>query len=293
MSESPRMSKSWSCVLAGIVLMLMLMLMQVSSSSADTPPADKGPGALNHDPAVGRPPVDDGYASEVPREEIINQNQSTLAADTGEQSIPVAEEIEFVTDNSFRKAFEENLKTVAKVDYYGTRYVDCEQYPLEIHTAWPNQVSVLMKTGDSSRFEASKSNQGIRVRGTPQGLGVAEQRALLATFDFDTPIIELEKNSHAFKPLGMEKLPGMLTWKLESARSGGYRQILYVDSHHGDIVKVSIMSAQGAHILEVAPHDYREVDGIRVPFAIDYRSPDGTVLANDRFERVAVNRPRS
>jgi len=111
--------------------------------------------------------------------------------------------------------------------------------------------------------------------------------------DFDTPIIELERNPHAFKPLGMEKLPGMLTWKLESSRSDGYRQVLYVDSHHGDIVKLSIMNAQGAHILEVAPHDYREVDGIRVPFAIDYRSSDGTVLANDRFERVEVKRARS
>src|SRR6266481_8564866 len=239
------MSKSLSSVLVGTVLLLM----QVGSSSADTPPTHQGPGAMNHDPAGGRAPVDDSYASEVPRDEIRDQNQATLAADKGEQSIPVAEEIDFVTGNSFRKAFEESLKTVAKVDYYGTRYVDCEQYPLEVHTARPNQVSVLMKTGDSSRFEGSKSNQGIRVRGTPQGLGVAEQRALLATFDFDTPIIELEKNSHAFKPLGMEKLPGMLTWKLESARSGGYRQILYVDSHHGDIVKVSIMSAQGARVL--------------------------------------------
>jgi len=293
MSESPRISKSWSCVLAGIVLMLMLMLMQVSSSSADTPPADKGPGALNHDPAVGRPPVDDGYASEVPREEIINQNQSTLAADTGEQSIPVAEEIEFVTDNSFRKAFEENLKTVAKVHYYGTRYVDCEQYPLEVHTARPNQVSLLMKTGASSKFEGSKSNQGIKVRGTPQGLGVEQQRALLATFDFDTPIIELEKNPHTFKPLGMEKLPGMLTWKLQVDRAGGYSQVVYVDSHYGDVVKLSIISAQGAHILDVAPHDYRAVDGIRVPFAIDYRSPEGTVLANDRFDRIEVKRTRS
>src|SRR6266481_7337252 len=192
MSESPRMSDLWSSVLAGIVLMLM----KVSSSSADTSSADKAPGALNHDPAVGRPPVDDGYASEVPREEIINQNQSTLAADRGEQSIPVAEEIEFVTDNSFRKAFEENLKTVAKVDYYGTRYVDCEQYPLEVHTARPNQVRLLMKTGKSFTFEGSKSNQDIEVRGTPQGLAIEQQRALFATFDFDTPILELEKNPH-------------------------------------------------------------------------------------------------
>jgi hypothetical protein len=289
MSQSPRMSKSLHSVLAGGVLLLM----QVGSSSADTPSTDLGPGARNHDSAAGRAPVGDGYASEVPREDIIDQNQSALAADKGEQSIPVAEEIEFITDNSFRKTFEESLKTVAKVDYYGTRYVDREQYPLEVHTARPNQVSLLMKTGDSSTFEGSKSNQGIKVRGTPQGLRVEQQRALLATFNFDTPIIELQMNPHAFKPLGMEKLPGMLTWKLESDRSSGYRQVVYVDSHSGDIAKLTIMNAQGAHILDVAPHDYRAVEGIRVPFAIDYRSPDGTVLANDRFERVEVKRTRS
>jgi hypothetical protein len=284
------MAKSLNSVLAGLML---LPLMQVGLSSAGKPAADNAAGAGSYDPSGGRAPVDGAYASEVPPDAIDSQDQTTLAADKDEQSIPVAEEIDFVRDNSFRKTFEERLKTVAKIDYYGTRYVDCEQYPLEVHTARPNQVSVLMKTGDSSKFEASKSNQGIKVRGTPQGLGVGQQRALLATFDFDTPIIELERNPHAFKPLGMEKLPGMLTWKLESGRSGGYRQVVYVDSHLGDIVKLSIMNAQGAHILEVAPHDYREVDGIRVPFAIDYRSPDGTLLANDRFERVEVKRAHS
>ncbi len=290
MFRSLRMSTSLSSLLAGLVL---LPLMLVGLSSADTPAVDKAAGAGSYDPADGRVPADGAYASEVPPEAIDSQDQTTLAADKDEQTIPVAEEIDFVRDNSFRKTFEESLKTVAKIDYYGTRYVDCEQYPLELHTARPDQVSVLMKTGDSSKFEGSKSNQGIKVRGTPQGLGVAQQRALLATFDFDTPIIELERNPRAFKPLGMQKLPGMLTWKLESARSGDYRQILYVDSHFGDIVRLSIMNAKGAHILEVAPHDYRAVDGIRVPFAIDYRSPDGTLLANDRFERVEVRRTRS
>ena len=271
MRKSSRMSKTLSSTLAGTALLLV----HVASSSADTPP------------------VDDGYASEVPHEATDNQNQSTLAADKGEQSIPVAEEIDFVTGNSFRKAFEESLKTVAKVDYYGTRYVDCEQYPLEVHTARPNQVSLRMKTGDSSKFEGSKSNTGIKISGTPQGLKAEQQRALLATFDFDTPIIELEKNPHAYKPLGMEKLRGMLTWKLQVDRSGGYRQVVYVDSHTGDIVKLTIMNPQGARILDVAPHDYRAVEGIRVPFAIDYKGPDGTLLANDRFERVEVKRTRS
>src|SRR6266446_6994405 len=290
MFKSPRMFTSLSSVLAGLVL---LPLMLVGLSSADTPAVDNAAGAGSYDPAGGRAPVDGAYASEVPPEAIDSQDQTTLAADKDEQSIPVAEEIDFVRDNSFRKTFEESLKTVAKIDYYGTRYVDCEQYPLEVHAARPNQVRLLMKTGDSSTFEGSKSNQGIKIRGTPQGLEVGQQRALLATFDFDTPIIELEKNPHAYQPLGMEKLPGMLTWKLQGDRPGGYRQVVYVDSHSGDIVKLTIMNAQGAHILDVAPHDYRAVGGIRVPFAIDYRSPDGTVLANDRFERVEVKRMRS
>ncbi len=152
MSKSPRMSKLFSSVLAGTVLLLV----QVASSSADTPSVGNAADAGNYGPAGDRALVDGGYASEVPREAIDNQNQSTLAADKDEQSIPVAEEIAFVTDNSFRKTFEESLKTVAKVDYYGTRYVDCEQYPLEVHTAQPNQVRLLMKTGDSSTFEGSK-----------------------------------------------------------------------------------------------------------------------------------------
>src|ERR1700687_51293 len=132
MFKSLRTSKSLSSVLAGLVL---LSLMQLRLSSADTPAAPSAAGAGGYDPAGGRASVDDAYASEVPREAIDSPDQPTLASDEDEQSIPVAEEIDFVKDNSFRKPFEERLKTVAKVDYYGTRYVDCEWYPLEVHTA--------------------------------------------------------------------------------------------------------------------------------------------------------------
>jgi hypothetical protein len=274
--------------------MVLLALVPAGWSSANTPVGDNEVAANgNPDVAGGPAPAGSAYASEVPSEAIDNQDQTTLATDQEQQSIPVAEEIDFVKGNSFRKPFEESLKTVAKIDYYGTRYVDCEHYPLEVHTARPNQVSLLMKTGDSSTFEGIKSNQGIKIRGTPQGLGVEEERALLATFDFDTPIVELERNQHAYKPLGMQKLPGILTWKLQVDRPDGYHRILYLDSHYGDIVKFTIMNVQGARVLDVSLHDYRGVEGIRVPFAIDYRSPDGTLLASDRLERVAVTRTRS
>ncbi len=283
------MPKSVNPLLASMVL---LTLVPPGWSSANTPVGGNEV-AANGAPDVVGGPANGPYASEVPREEMGNQDQTTLATDQEQQSIPVADEIEFVKGNSFRKPFEESLKTVAKVDYFGTRYVDCEHYPLEVHNARPDQVRLLMKTGDSSTFEGSKSSQGIKIRGAPQGLGVDEERALLATFDFDTPIIELERNQHALKPLGMQKLPGVLTWKLQVDRPGGYHRILYVDSHYGDIVKFTIMNAQGASVLDVSLHDYRGVAGIRVPFAIDYRRADGTLLASDRYERISVRRARS
>jgi len=272
----------------------LLTLAWAAWSSANAQPTiNEAATSKTRDVAGDPAPANGAYASEVPQEAIDNQDQSTLAVDKEDQTIPVAEEVDFVKNNSFRKPFEESLKSVAKVDYYGTRYVDCEHYPLEVHTARPNQVSLLMKTGDSSKFEGSRSHQDVKTRGTPQGLGVEAERALLATFDFDTPVLELAKNPHAFKPLGMQKLTGILAWKLQVDRPGSYYRILYVDSHYGDIVRFLLMNAQGAHILDVALHDYREVEGIRVPFSIDYRGADGTLLASDRLERVAVTRTRS
>jgi len=278
-------------LLAGIVL---LVLVPVASSSPAT--GNEAVATRNPDSAGGHPPADGAYASEVPKGDMIeNRDEPTLTAEDDEESIPVAQELEFILGNGFRKrgAYDDSLKTVSRVDYYGTRYVGCEQYSLEIRTARPDRIATLVKTGGSSKFESSKSSKGIVIRGKPQGLAIEDERALLETFDFDTLVIELEKRKQVFKPLGMQKLPGTLTWKLGVDRPGRYRQILYVDSHSGDVVKSTIINAQGGPVLDVAPHDYRSIEGIRVPFATDYRSPDGTLLASDRIERVVVKRMRS
>jgi len=138
------MSKSSNPLLAG---MLLLILVPVASSFAAAPAAGNEaaavatPGSLDSHPAA-----DGAYASEVPDRDIVEHKDGTLAADNEAGTIPVAQELDFVRDNSFRKPYDESLKSVAKVEYYGTRYVGCEQYSLEIHAARPNQVSTLIKS---------------------------------------------------------------------------------------------------------------------------------------------------
>jgi hypothetical protein len=291
------MAKSTSISLrrlrTGVVL---LVLIPIAVSQADALTQGTADAGGNPDPAGNHVVGGGPYASEVPQRELIdNEDGTALAADNDEASIPVAQELDFILGNGFRKrgAYDDSLKTVASVDYYGTRYVGCESYPLEVRTARPDRIATLVQTGGSSKFESRTSSKGIVIRGKPQGLAIEEERALLETFAFDTPINELENKKQVFKPLGMQKLPGTLTWKLGVDRPGGYRQILYVDSHNGDVVKSTIINAQGAPVLDVALHDYRSIEGIRVRFATDYRSPDGTLLASDRIERVVVKRTRS
>jgi hypothetical protein len=134
------MSESRNPVLTTVAL-LTLASAAWSSANAQAITNEAGTNGTR-DLAGGPTPANGAYASEVPREEIDYQDQTTLAADKEEETIPVAEEIDFVKDNSFRKPFEESLKSVAEVNYYGTRYVDCEHYPLEVHTARPNQVTL-------------------------------------------------------------------------------------------------------------------------------------------------------
>lgn len=285
------MRKSPRAALAGVALLSAAPVVAFSSDARAGKTAVAG--TETPAPAGDRASTAADYASEVPPQDVIdNHDGAALASDHNQDSIPVAQEVDFVVGNTFRTdgGYDETLKKIAEVDYYGTRYVDCEHYPLQIHTARPDQIATLVKTGRATEFESRKSGNDIVMRGQSEGIPNDVERALVETFDFDTPTIDLQKKNPTLRPVGMQKLPKMLTWKFQGERAGEHYRVLYVDSHFGDVVKFSIMEAGGTPVVDVALHDYRVVEGIRVPFAIDYRSPGGTLLASDRLERVEVRR---
>ena len=156
------MSKSWIAPLsgAGLLVLASMALSPVNAAVA----GDEATATGSASPGRGPAPANAAYASEVPERDVIdNKDGTALAADQDDGSIPVAEELDFVRDNSFRKTFEQSLKTVADVTYHGTRYVGCEQYPREIirrdrissrHSSRPQ---VLQRSKLASRARASCS----------------------------------------------------------------------------------------------------------------------------------------
>ncbi|HEV2442360.1 MAG TPA: hypothetical protein VGT07_07540, partial [Steroidobacteraceae bacterium] len=206
-------------------------------------------------------PAGGSYASEVPPSE--NSIGTDLTGNSSDDSIPVAAETAFVLRNKYRKqgGYDENLKHVARIEYYGTRYVDCEHYPVEIRVTRPDEVRMLVKAGASSDFAARKSGRKIVIRGQTQGIPSEDERALLETFDFDTPIVDLQKKHSTLRPVGMQKIPHILAWKFEGGHAGEYYRVLYVDAHSGDVVRYAVMKVGGVPLLDVALHDYRIVKG--------------------------------
>jgi hypothetical protein len=193
---------------------------------------------------------DGKYASEVPPEEV-NSIEEPVTGGEGEDSIPVANEVSFVVGNDFRSrgGYDETLKRIAEVNYYGTRYLDCEHYPLEIHAARPDRITTIVSGGRTARYVARKSGKAIVIRGHAQGIPSEVERALLETFDFDTPVVALKNKDPAVTPAGMQKLPGTLTWMFKVKRAGPHYRILYVDSHFGDVVRFIIRDAAALSLL--------------------------------------------
>jgi hypothetical protein len=265
------MSKTLNHTLAGIALLVL-------------------PAALS--PASGAEPDSAvaPYASEVPSYAVRGDKSGTFL-DEDEASMPIAQSIDFIVDQYLQqRGGYESLKSIVSVDYYGTRHVGSERYPLQRHEAPPNRSRILIKISESSNFESIRSDQGIRLEGSPPGIGTEAERVLLKTFDFYGTVVDWKMKNYAIKRRGMEKLPGVLSWKLEVDRPDGYRQILYLDSRYGDIVKELVVNARGVPIVEIARHDFRAVEGVRFPFAVEYKSPTGEVLASDRLERIEMKR---
>src|SRR5258708_34779968 len=109
------------------------------------------PAALS--PASGAEPGPTPYASEVPSN-VVRGDQSGTFLDEDEASMPIAQTTDFIVDQHLQqRGGYASLKSIVSVDYYGTRHVGPERYPLQGHEAPPNRSRMLIKIIESSSFE--------------------------------------------------------------------------------------------------------------------------------------------
>lgn len=79
---------------------------------------------------------------------------------------------------------------------------------------------------------------------------------------------------------GTEKVGSKTTYKLEGVSKEGYSETMYFDVESGLLVRTDSTeeTPEGKSVLEIHYDDYREIDGIRMPFAARHQSPELNIL---------------
>ena len=91
---------------------------------------------------------------------------------------------------------------------------------------------------------------------------------------------------------GTDKVEGRAVYVVEATPAAGPAEKLYFDAQNGLLVKRDferVTLEDGIVQYEMLLRDYREVDGLKLPFTIEQRSPDNTMIF--KFAEIGNNAP--
>ena len=66
------------------------------------------------------------------------------------------------------------------------------------------------------------------------------------------------------------------------------RWSLFIDSHSGDMVLATHNNEDGEPMFSIRANDFRDVDGFRVPFRVQYMDGNKKVIATEEFEDIGI-----
>jgi outer membrane lipoprotein-sorting protein len=95
--------------------------------------------------------------------------------------------------------------------------------------------------------------------------------------DFDGPLVNWQEKGHRLEMVGPDDAAGEPAWKLKLTRQGGEESFLWLDAETFLEVRQAATRSMGPDEIEVETvvGDYREVDGLLLPHAMEIRPVGG------------------
>lgn len=183
----------------------------------------------------------------------------------------------------------ENLKQIQHISKRGRMHIADNEYPLHIEMTRPNTLSRSVDF-DGRVIESGVSPAGGIVLPERGGYGLPDDlaRILLETFEFDGPLVEWPEKGSKIEMVGMQKIGGVLAWKLDLTQRGGQHWFLYIDSHAGTIVRADILGENDAVQFTILRSDVRDVDGFSYPHRIEYRNGEDETLGVEIIDTISI-----
>jgi hypothetical protein len=105
----------------------------------------------------------------------------------------------------------------------------------------------------------------------PELMSADEAKEIEENADLDGPLVDYKRKGHQIELQGKEKIEGTDAYKLKVTLKNGDVQTIYIDSDSFlDIKEVTKRTVRGTEQeIESAIGDYKPVDGIMFPFAVE------------------------
>jgi len=180
------------------------------------------------------------------------------------------------------------IRAIQKREFSGELLIGNETFELLVIEERPNQKEKHVPDADYVlRYDGGEivERQG---RLPVEGLALDVEGHLMGYFDFDTPLVDWNKKGHKFSMEGMEKVGDVLAWNLVQTDADGLVWKYLINSHTGVIERIRAYDDTGDLMVSVHYADYEEVEGAPVAHRIEYRDPDGELLAVEKFDAVHI-----
>lgn len=127
----------------------------------------------------------------------------------------------------------------------------------------------------------------------PEPMSAEDAKEMQDDADFDGGLVDWKAKGHTVEFLGKESVEGAETYKLKLTKKSGQVQTFYLDTETGLILKqAGKRKVRGTEIEgETVLGDYKDVDGMLMPFSLEQGAKDSPQKQKMTFEKYELNVP--
>jgi hypothetical protein len=170
--------------------------------------------------------------------------------------------------------------------------------PLVMESKRPNSVRldiVIQGLTISQAYDGTTGWTIMPLQGNkdPEAMGGDELKAFAESADFDGPLVDYQQKGHKVELLGKEPVEGSDAYKLKVTLKSGEIRYVYLDPDSFlEIKSEGKRLVRGSEIeTENVMGDYKEVEGMMIPFSIEQGAKGSPQRQKITIEKVEVNVP--
>lgn len=241
---------------------------------------------------------------------MVGHGQSPVAVETVAQPAAVALRQHITARGRYR-----NLAAIESLRMEGTITTSSGLVPIVITADRDGTLTRTIGKRDSASAAVRENGElNAPPANAERGLPWSLEREIMDAFELNGPLVAWKDKGHRLEStVNMMRLDDVLAWELDLTQHNGRRWLIFIDSHDGMELRRVLLDGNEQPLLDMRFDDFRVAEpdtpypsrfdqrrersnrgfyatpGYVFPFRVDYRGPDGRLIATERLVFIDVD----